>query len=81
MDPVSTAIITALSAGVSDAIPDVAKKVLADGYDGFKALLKKKFGSGSDVTGAVGKAGGRARFRRTPECGRGGTIFRCSGRG
>ncbi|MEM5295434.1 hypothetical protein VSR82_13930 [Burkholderia sp. JPY481] len=55
MDPVTTAIIAALSAGASNAIPEVAKKAIADGYDGLKALLKKKFGTDSDVVVAVEK--------------------------
>ncbi|MGF6635238.1 hypothetical protein [Paraburkholderia sp. MM6662-R1] len=55
MDPVTTAIIAALSAGASNAIPEVAKKAIADGYDGLKALLKKKFGTDSDVLVAVEK--------------------------
>jgi len=55
MDPVTTAIIAALSAGASSATTDVAKKAISDGYDGLKALLKKKFGIGSDVVAALEK--------------------------
>jgi hypothetical protein len=53
MDPVTTAIIAALSAGASSAATDVAKKTIVDGYDGLKGLLKKKFGTESDVVAAV----------------------------
>jgi hypothetical protein len=53
MDPVTASIIAALSAGASGAIPEVAKKAIADGYDGLKALLKKKFGTDGDVVEAV----------------------------
>ncbi|MFM0223095.1 hypothetical protein [Paraburkholderia dipogonis] len=55
MDPVTLAIIAAVEAGASSAAGDVAKKALVDGYDGLKALLKKKFGSDSDVADAVDK--------------------------
>lgn len=55
MDPITTAIIAALSAGATSAIPDVATKAIGDSYDSLKALLKKKFGSDSDVVGAVEK--------------------------
>jgi hypothetical protein len=53
MDPVTTAIIAGLSADASNGIPEVAKKAIADGNDGLKALLKRKFGTDSDVVGAV----------------------------
>ncbi|WP_321965430.1 hypothetical protein [Paraburkholderia sp. J7] len=55
MDPVTTAIIAALASGASSAIPEVARKGITDGYEGLKALLKKKFGTDSDVVGAVEK--------------------------
>lgn len=55
MDPVTTAILAAVEAGVNSAAGDVAQKALVDCYDGLKALLKKKFGSESDVAEAVGK--------------------------
>ncbi|VWD07461.1 hypothetical protein BLA50215_03004 [Burkholderia lata] len=55
MDHVSTAIIAALSAAASSAIPELTKKAIADGYDGLKVLLKKKFGSDSDVVESVEK--------------------------
>jgi hypothetical protein len=51
MDHVTTAIIAALSAGASSAIPEMAKKTIAEGYDSLKALLKKKYGTDSDVMG------------------------------
>ncbi|MFP3558867.1 hypothetical protein SB861_50715 [Paraburkholderia sp. SIMBA_049] len=54
MDPVTTAIIAALSAGASGATTEVAKKAISDGYEGLKDLLKKKFGTESDVASAVG---------------------------
>ncbi|WP_233858865.1 DUF3857 domain-containing transglutaminase family protein [Paraburkholderia sp. HD33-4] len=55
MDHVTTALIAALCAWASGAFPDVAKKAIAYGYDGLKALRTKKFESASDVVGAVDK--------------------------
>jgi Ribonuclease G/E len=48
MDPITTAIATAVCSGV-------AKDVIKDGYDSLKSTLKKKFGSESDVIDAVEK--------------------------
>jgi hypothetical protein len=50
VDPVTTAVIAAVSAGASS---EVTKKAISDGYESLKSLLKKKYGSGSDVTEAV----------------------------
>ncbi|TCG04924.1 hypothetical protein BZM27_37505 [Paraburkholderia steynii] len=55
MDPVTTAIIAALSAAASGATTEVAQKAILDSYDGLKELLKKKFGTESDVVDAVDK--------------------------
>jgi len=55
MDPVTIAIIAALSAGAASGVTDVAKKAIVDGYEGLKALLKKKFGSNSDAADALDK--------------------------
>ncbi len=55
MDPVSLAIISALSAGAASGLTDTTKKAIVDGYEGLKALLKKKFGSNSEVADAIEK--------------------------
>jgi hypothetical protein len=55
MDPVTAAIIAALSAGAASGATDVAKKAVVEGYEGLKALLKKKFGSNSDAADAIEK--------------------------
>ncbi|MGF6408360.1 hypothetical protein [Paraburkholderia sp. MM5482-R1] len=55
MDPVTTAITAALSAAASGATTEVAKKAISDSYEGLKGLLKKKYGSESDVAEALDK--------------------------
>ena len=49
MDPITTAIITALSMVAKDVIPAAAK----DAYNGLKSLITKKFGGDSDLVEAV----------------------------
>jgi len=53
LDPITTAIVAALSAGANTAAGDVAKKAIVDGYNGLKALLKNKFGDDNSVIEAV----------------------------
>lgn len=53
MDPVTTAIASALAAGAKSAAGDLAKKAITDGYEQLKGLLKKKFGTDSEVVAAV----------------------------
>jgi len=55
MDPVTVAIIAALSAGATSGATDVSKKAIVDGYEALKTLLKKKFGDDSDATDAIDK--------------------------
>jgi hypothetical protein len=55
MDPITLAIVTALSAGAMSGATDVAKKAIGDSYEGLKALIKKKFGRDSDVSEAIEK--------------------------
>lgn len=63
MDPVTTAIIAAVSAGASS---EVTKKTISDGYESLKGLLKKKFGVESKVAVAVDELEGQpdAKGRR-----------------
>jgi len=61
MDPVTVAIIAALSAGAASGASDVAKNAIVDGYEGLKAMLKRKFGSNSKTADAVEK------FQDTPD--------------
>jgi hypothetical protein len=53
MDPVTTAIVAALSAGALSGLTEASKTAVADAYSRLKALLGKKFGGDSDVLHAV----------------------------
>ena len=56
MDPVTTAIVTALSAGTTAGLTtDTAKTTINDSYNKLKELLTKKHGAGSEVVQAVEK--------------------------
>src|SRR3954454_3817299 len=55
MDPVTTAIVTAITAGVATGSTDAGKKAIVDSYEGLKALVKKKFGGNSEVVEAINK--------------------------
>src|SRR2546421_82497 len=55
MDPITTAIIAALSAGAISGITDAAKTAITESYNKLKGLLTKKFGASSDVIQAVEK--------------------------
>jgi hypothetical protein len=55
MDPVTTAIVTALSVGTIAGLTDTAKTAVNDGYNKIKDLLTKKHGASSEVVLAVEK--------------------------
>ncbi len=55
MDPITTAIVTALSAGAIAGLTDTAKTAITDGYNKLKGLLTKKHGKDSNVVQAVEK--------------------------
>jgi hypothetical protein len=55
MDPVTTAIVAALSAGTIAGLTDTAKTAITDGYNKLKDLLTKMHGENSDVVQAVEK--------------------------
>jgi uncharacterized iron-regulated protein len=55
MDPITTAIVAALAAGVASGATEVGKKVIVDAYDTLKTALKNKFGADSDLVDAVDK--------------------------
>jgi hypothetical protein len=53
MDPVTAAIISAIAVGLGKGATDIVKNTIADGYQGLKSLLKKKFGDTSEIAKAV----------------------------
>ena len=52
---ITDAIVAALSAGAVTGAKDVAKKAIADSYDGLKSLIKKKCGNESETSAAIEK--------------------------
>ncbi len=53
MDPITAAIVAAVSAGAISGLTEASKTAIADAYNKLKALLTKKFGGESDVVHAV----------------------------
>jgi hypothetical protein len=53
MDPITTAMVAAISAGAIGGLTEVGKTTLTDAYAKLKALLVKKFGKASEVVQAV----------------------------
>ncbi|HEX3640450.1 MAG TPA: hypothetical protein VHV10_04105 [Ktedonobacteraceae bacterium] len=53
MDPITTAIIAALTTGAIAGVTSVEKNVFVDAYEALKNLIKKKFGMQSKLVQAV----------------------------
>ncbi len=53
MDPITTSIVSALSAGAISGLTETGKTAITDAYDRLKTLLTKKFGGESEVVHAV----------------------------
>ena len=53
MDPITTAVIAALSAGVLGAVTDTSKQIIVDAYNSLKSLIKQKFGDQDKVIRAI----------------------------
>lgn len=53
MDPITTAIVAALAAGVTAGAVDVGKKAISDAYEGLKTVIKNKFGKQGKLAEAV----------------------------
>jgi hypothetical protein len=49
MDPITTAIITAVSAGITD----IGKKAFYDAYQGLKGLIKSRYGQDNKILKAI----------------------------
>ena len=54
MDPITAAIVAAVTAGLAAGVTDIGKKAIVDAYNALKGLLEKKFGDKSDLVQAVG---------------------------
>lgn len=55
MDPITSAIVAALSLGVLDGVREVGKEIIVDAYTALRNALKEKFGAESDIMDAVEK--------------------------
>jgi hypothetical protein len=53
MDPITTAIVAALAAGVTCGSTKVAQQAIVDAYAALKNLLKRKFGDQSELVKSV----------------------------
>ncbi len=53
MDPITAAIVAAVSAGVIGGLTEASKTMITDAYFKLKAMLANKFGSESEVVHAV----------------------------
>ena len=53
MDPITLAVLSALSAGAMSGTKKIVEKVIVDSYDALKSLIKRKFGQQSDVVKAI----------------------------
>lgn len=49
MDPITLAIVTAISVGVVAGSEKVAEKVVVDAYEGLKNIIQRKFGGDSEI--------------------------------
>lgn len=59
MDPITTAILAALIAGVTAGAADVGKAAIVDAYAGLKSLITRKFGAQSDLSRAIDSLEGK----------------------
>ena len=53
MDPISAAVIAAVTAGVAGGIGDVGKEAIVDAYNGLKNWIVMKVGKDAEVTKAI----------------------------
>lgn len=53
MDPITLAIVAAVTAGITASAGKVAEKAVLDAYEGLKGLIKKKFGGDGKVPKAI----------------------------
>lgn len=55
MDPITTALIAALTVGATSGVSDTAKRAIAEGYESLKGLVKKKLSPHGEVMEAIDK--------------------------
>lgn len=53
MDPITTAILTALVAGVTAGATEVGQNAVIEAYNGLKSIIKRKFGAQSDLSQSI----------------------------
>ncbi len=55
MDPITTAIIAAVTTGITAGTTDVGKRAIVDAYNGLKEIITRKFGKNSDLLDSIKK--------------------------
>lgn len=55
VEPVTTAILAAITAGAAAGVTETVKQAIGDAYGGLKALLVRKLGGESEAVEALGK--------------------------
>ena len=68
MDPITTAIVAALSAGAASASQTRPRPAIIDGYNKLKDLLTKKHGANSEVVQAIEKLEAKPESQGSKEC-------------
>jgi hypothetical protein len=53
MDPITTAIVAAISAGVTSSMTAVGKEAILDAYKGIKSAIKSKFGKDNNISKTI----------------------------
>jgi hypothetical protein len=53
MDPITTAVVAAATAGAAAGLTDAARAAIGDAYAGLKTLIKKALGEGNPVSRSV----------------------------
>lgn len=53
MDPITTVLVAAVSAGVTQGVTAAGKKAVVDAYNGLKKIISSKFGKESQVSKAI----------------------------
>lgn len=62
MDPITSAIVAALSAGVTAGLTDTAKKLISDLYSSIKEMIQKKHGKDNKAIKAINDLENKSDF-------------------